>query len=443
MRDIHLNRELLRAIARGEVEPRILVRIGLEHLRCLCPTCASEWDAWESERQIAANDRSERRLKGFLASQLQKITSAEANAVEDLRRLLAIEPDRRMPRIVRSRHRYRSAALVRLLIAEARRAVHSEPQTAYHLADLGFHVAERLTGSEMAQGLVPLTLAEMGNALRIQSNGLKARELFDRSRALTELSGLSDPSVIARIDHLEACLYMNLRRFAESENLLDRAKVLYGLVGALGEIARVEITRSLMLLESGQPLKALRAIREILQTAAVKDDPKLFLGTRINLARALVETKDLIAARKVLDQDEPRQALVGEPLAHLRYPWMRGKIAHAERDFAAAREHFTFARDEFISAGAVYDAALVSLDLALTSLQIGHPKVVRQLAEEMLPIFSSQAIHREALAALQMFQEAAQQEVLTEALVRDLRDYLQEARYQPEVRFQPGAGAGN
>ncbi len=132
-----------------------------------------------------------------------------------------------------------------------------------------------------------------------------------------------------------------------------------------------------------------------------------------------------------------------EFLVHLRYVWIRGRIVVSERDLEAAKQHFEAVREGFLSAGEGYDAALVSLDLALACLQMGRPDIVRQLTEEMLPIFAAQDIHREALAALRLFQEAVQQEVLTEALVRDIKSYMQVARYQPEVRFQPGAGAGN
>ncbi|MEP7012591.1 MAG: hypothetical protein ABJC13_19895 [Acidobacteriota bacterium] len=443
MRDIHLSRELLRAIAKGEIEPQVLVRIGLEHLRCLCPTCAAEWEAWENEKMIAVRSDFEARLPGFFEDQLKRIAAAEVGAAEDLRLLLSLESERRLARVVRSRVRYRSAALVRLLLAESRRYVHSDHAVAFHFADLAFHVADRLTGSELTNGLVPLALAEMANAQRLRSDSRGARELLDRSRALTQLSNVSDPSVIARIDHLEGAFFLNRRSFAEAERLLDRAKILYGLVGALADVARVDVTRSLLFLESGQPLKALRIAREVAHNAAAADDLKLYFWARINLARALCDTKDLRAARNILDQDESRHASIGEPLMHLRYGWIRGRIAAAERDLDVARNHFAAVRDGFIAAGVGYDAALVSLDLALASLRAGQPEVVRQLIGEMLPIFTSQDIHREALAALRLFQEAVQQEILTEALVRDLRDYLQEARYQPEVRFQPGAGAGN
>ncbi|HXU29019.1 MAG TPA: hypothetical protein VN851_00440 [Thermoanaerobaculia bacterium] len=390
-----------------------------------------------------AKDNFEVRLPGFLAHQLELISLAEADAVEDFRQLLAIDPARRIARIVRSRNRYRSATLVRLLLSEARRAIHADHAEAYHFAEIAFHVADRLSGPEIHQGWVPLALAEMANALRIKPDSRGARELFDRSRVLIQLASVTDPTVIARIDHLEGAFYLNLRRFPESENLLDRAKILYGLVGASADVARVEITRSLLFLEAGQSLRALQPLREVLQRPVVKQDQKLYFGARINLSRAYFETKDLRAATKILDQDEPRHAQIGEPLAHLRYAWIRGRIAAAERDLGSARKHFAAVRDGFIAAGVGYDAALVSLDLALASLHLGRPDIVRQLAEEMLPIFTSQDIHREALAALRLFQEAVQQEFLTEALVRDLAAYLEEARYQPEVRFQPGAGAGN
>ncbi len=440
MRDIHLNRKLLRAIAKGEVEPRVLVKVGLEHLRCICPTCAAEWDAWEAEKR---SQYLESRLPGFLTEQLKRIEAAERGANEDFRTLMELEPERRLSRVVRARKGFRSAALVRLLLAESRRTVPLDHDCAYDLADLAFHVAERLTGSDLTQGLVPLALAEMANALRVKPDARGARELLDRSRALIQIGGISDPSIVARIDHLEASLSLNLRRFAEAEKLLDRAKILYGLVGAMSEVAKVEITRALLFLEASEPLRALKVTRETLATEAVSEDRKLYLWARINLARACCDLKDLRAAKRILEQDEPQHAEMGEPLAHLRYPWIRGRVAMAERDFGLARKKFQVVRDGFVEARMGYDAALVSLDLALVALQQGQSEAVRELAQEMLPTFTSQDVHREALAALKLFTDAAQQEVLTEALIEDLRAYLLDARCQPELRFQPGAGAGN
>jgi hypothetical protein len=53
---------------------------------------------------------------------------------------------------------------------------------------------------------------------------------------------------------------------------------------------------------------------------------------------------------------------------------------------------------------------------------------MRRLAEEMLPIFKSRDIHREALAALLVFQKAAEMERVTLGLIREVSSYLKETR---------------
>ena len=46
MNDLHLSRELLRAVAAGELPPRSFLDMVLDHLCELCPHCAAEWAAY-------------------------------------------------------------------------------------------------------------------------------------------------------------------------------------------------------------------------------------------------------------------------------------------------------------------------------------------------------------------------------------------------------------
>ncbi|HEY4562815.1 MAG TPA: hypothetical protein VIJ36_07535, partial [Thermoanaerobaculia bacterium] len=57
------------------------------------------------------------------------------------------------------------------------------------------------------------------------------------------------------------------------------------------------------------------------------------------------------------------------------------------------------------------------------------------IAAEMHTLFDAQEIHREAAAALLLFQEAAEREALTAEWVEDLTAYLKRARENPELRF--------
>jgi hypothetical protein len=87
-----------------------------------------------------------------------------------------------------------------------------------------------------------------------------------------------------------------------------------------------------------------------------------------------------------------------------------------------------------------YDYALMSLDLSLALLEEGRTAEVREIAEEMLWIFKAQEVHREALAALRLFCEAAKHEAATVELARRVERFLRRAQLDPGLRFE-GVGA--
>jgi len=97
-------------------------------------------------------------------------------------------------------------------------------------------------------------------------------------------------------------------------------------------------------------------------------------------------------------------------------------------------------RDELVASGLAYDAALAALDLAALYARAGRAAESKRLAAEMLPIFRSREVHREALAALVVFQRAAEMETVTLALVEEISRYLEQARLDPEMRFRADEG---
>ncbi|HEX3557122.1 MAG TPA: hypothetical protein VIA62_28180 [Thermoanaerobaculia bacterium] len=92
-----------------------------------------------------------------------------------------------------------------------------------------------------------------------------------------------------------------------------------------------------------------------------------------------------------------------EDWTQLRLTWLRGKIAARRGESDAAERFFLEARDGFMAAGHGYDAAMVAIeDLALLYLREGRTADVKRLAEEILPVFQAQDVHREAMAALRL-----------------------------------------
>lgn len=133
--------------------------------------------------------------------------------------------------------------------------------------------------------------------------------------------------------------------------------------------------------------------------------------------------------------DEPLYRRFPEPWTQLRLLWLRGDIAAGRGDLAAAEQAYRETRDGFTAHQMGYDAAMVSLDLAILYLKDGRAAEVQRLAEEMLPIFQAQTVHREALAALRLFQEAARRQELTVEKALEVAAYLRQARAEPSLRF--------
>ncbi len=138
MSDIHITRELLRALERGELSERTLGEIELQHLESLCPVCRQEIQAWQEERRVAAAGRAHAFLAfpAVLARHAPDFEEKRLAAERDLEALLTMPPAERSRRIERARNRFRGTMLAERLIRESRRRTPGDPREGYHLADL-------------------------------------------------------------------------------------------------------------------------------------------------------------------------------------------------------------------------------------------------------------------------------------------------------------------
>jgi hypothetical protein len=73
------------------------------------------------------------------------------------------------------------------------------------------------------------------------------------------------------------------------------------------------------------------------------------------------------------------------------------------------------------------EAALVSLDLSAALAEQGRFAEVRELAATTYTLLESQGVHRDALAALAQFQQAAAREQLDRGVLRQIAQRLTRA----------------
>jgi len=438
MDDIHISREMLRAVEQGKVPQSVLSEITTDHLLSRCPHCRREFEAFEAGRR-AGTSVLKRLLQIFstLLGRLAGTASRDRRRAErELQELLSLTQTERVSRTERARGRFRGPALVRLLLDESRLRLPRQPAEAFDLADLALKIVNRIPQKPGALDFYVLATACMANACRVGNDRRRANELFALARQVMAEHGVTDPEVVARVDDLLGSLRKDQRRFAEAEKLLRRAALQYGLIQAPHDAARALINLGTTYRAWGFPDRAIQTTRSALTLLGPESDLKLLIAGHYNLALQLVQAGSFEEAAKLLEEDdEELYRQVQEPWLQLRLGWLRGDIAAGKDDFDTSERAYLATRDGFVAEGNGYDAAMVSLDLAVLYLRWGRTAAVRRVAEEMLPIFASQDVDPEALAALALFQEAARQEQLTVEKALEVTDYLRKARCEPGLRF--------
>ncbi|HWM90496.1 MAG TPA: hypothetical protein VN493_06980 [Thermoanaerobaculia bacterium] len=428
MAPIHVSREILRAVLRGELTPQMLLQIGWEHLIEACPYCRLEFEAFQREQRSNG-------FGGF--ARTAGVGREEGQAERELRDLLQLSPEERISTVDRARVRFRSAALVRLLLRESERRIPTDRKEALHLAELAGVVTRVSPLIPRVFDLMVLACAYVGNARRVGDDPRKAEEHFRQARSIMDVQGVTDLAVIARVDELEGTLRKDQRLFPAAEGLYTRAILLHRLVSDRIGQARTLLALGTLHNLQGDPGRAADATRSALEKIGRAGEPRLYMIGRYNLARYLVEAGDHEAAADLLDKDAELFRRFPEPSTQLRLTWLRGKISAGLGSREEAERAFLEARDGFVAQGNAFDAAMVSVeDLAILYLQQGRTEEVKHLTEEMLAVFEAQDVHREALAALVLFQEAARREEVTRTLLQELADYLKASQSDPSLRFR-------
>jgi transcriptional regulator with XRE-family HTH domain len=332
--------------------------------------------------------------------------------------------------------RYRNWALSELLCEESIKAAGDSADRALELANLALRVAELAPGEEAwRQRVQGYAWAHVGNARRVKGDLPAADEAFARSRRLWSAGVSEDFGLLdgVRLLDLEASLRRAQTRFPEALELLNRALAI--------DDGRM---KGRLLLNKANVLEALGSVEEavpVLYQAAPliygDGEPRLVYALQFNLAVNLCVLGQYEKAEASLSQLWMHAAKLGNKFDGTRLRWLEGRIAAGRGNRNQAISIFAQVRDEFLRCGLAQDGALVSLELAVLYLELGRAAEVRILARRMAPIFKAQGIHREALAALKLFRDAAESESVTLELAHGLVRYLNRVRYNPELRFQP------
>jgi transcriptional regulator with XRE-family HTH domain len=361
--------------------------------------------------------RLDRREAAALWERLESMTPAQ--------RRLAVEEARE----------FQLWSLAERLCHESEEAASDRADRALELARLACQVAKLAPVSEAWRPrLEGYALGFLANAQRVSNDMPAAEATFARAWKLWEARAGSDHGLLAewRLLDRAASFHRDRRQFAEALDRLDRALI----TAPRASAGRILMNKAVTLEHMGEAGRAIEALRDAAALVDGRSEPRLLCVLRFNLIVNLCHLGRYDEAESLLPEVQELALALRKELDLVRVVWLKGKIAAGLGSGQEARVSFEQVRREFTAREMAYDCALVTLELAALLLDQGHARDVRSLAEEMLWIFRAQGVHREALAALQVFCDAARREAASAELARRVVLFLHRAQHDPQLRFE-------
>jgi transcriptional regulator with XRE-family HTH domain len=328
-------------------------------------------------------------------------------------------------------------AVCETLCLESQRSCGDDPIRARLLAELALSAADRAEGNDAWRArLRGFSWAHIGNAIRVQGDLPEAERAFISAEELWKNGTPVENELLEEgmIFALKASLRRAQRRFDETAELLEQALALAGSSLRI----KVLVNRAKLFGDLGDHRRAVGILRALNESIRPDEDGKVRLWVRQNLADNLSKLGCLDEAAEILPEAHRLCLEHGGEVNLFRVLWIEGRIAAGQGNVSAGIATLSRVRGEFASRNLGYDTALVSLELAVCHAGLGRSDQVKTLARHMAPIFQAQDVHREALAALALFRQAAERERVTEAFAREVLLYLRRARFEPDLRFDAG-----
>lgn len=418
MQDAHLSLETMAKWLAGDLETDDLYTKVVPHFLASCPVCR------ERHEEI-------QRLKGEVGHWDERVAVFEGQEAPELVAELLSHPFDEQLGLAVDEPRMQSWAVCQLLLKRSLEAAFEDPAIAVNLAELAVVIAQSLGKVYDPHWVLDLqarTYAYLGNARRVLGELRSAETAFRRAEAFLAESMTGNDEVKAEILDLKASLYLDQGRFPKALQLSEQAISLYAECDHSHGVGSALVKKARTLEESGDLDRAVETLERAGTVVNAEEHGRLFLCIRHNLLATLISIGRYAEAQRLLPEIQGLSRGAENPLDVVRLQWLEGRLQLGLRQLADAEDTFRQVQQEFLQRGMGYDAALVSLDLAILYAQEHRTGDLKRLAAEIMPVFQSRDIHREAMAALVMFQKACEEERLTVQLASQIAGTLQRER---------------
>ena len=407
-----------------------------------CETCAG---TLESLRDLtgALRDNSvwdERQLSETPAPKTTNMLRAfaERTKAEDLAAGPIVAKLLVAPASISEHPEWRTAGVVRKLLAVVDEKNFSEPKVAADVAALAVEVAESIE-----PGLYPFDTIMKLRALAWRSRGYalgyigafpEALNALDHTDECLAACGVSDYDH-ARSAMYRALIYRELERFGEALTLLGYARRVFERYEDRRRVASTEATEAVVLMAMRKFSDALTLALRI--ASDVRLDEESRASALSNAAMCYGELARFGDAKKLYAQAIISFEKLGLVSRRAVSRWGIARVLFDEGRFEEALVLLVDVRTEFEELGMSEDVATASLHAADALLVLQRPAEVADLCRSAMRYFENAglAYSRAAMTALAYLREAAEQGTLNPAKVDQVRNFFKILPKQPTLLF--------
>ena len=441
MTDCNFDGTLLARFADGETSPAERRKV-LKHLLSGCTVCRAVLAP--KIRLIGDAKPTGFSLSRVLANEAEaerQMGQERAIAAEQFRDFLRHPPARQWT-LLRNSSRFDSWSFCELLLDAGFEVITDDPHRALELSRMGVAIAERLGaeayGERLIEDLRARAWGRTANAMRATSDLAGADQaLATAARHLKQGSG--EPLEEAEHLYFTASLRRAERRLDEALRSVHRSRRIYRMVGDLHLEGRSMMCESAIRDLQGEVDASIELCRQAMAQLDAGRSPRLAFSVRHNLVWQLMVAGRSEEASRELEAIRPAYFELGDNMLLLRLRWMEARLAKDLGRPEESERAFREAHEGFVEARIPYEAASVALDLAVLLAEQDRRQELKLLAVELVAVFRSLGVAREAFVALTIFERFAQEDAVTLSLLAKLSQYFSQVRNQPDLRFDPNS----
>ena len=370
----------------------------------------------------------------------ERMASEDSVAARVLPELLSGPREEWMPRL-RMHPEWRTAGVVRKLIAATTDAVLTMPPDALEMALLSTEIADHLDAT-----------ADPSTTARLRGSAWR-----DRAYALYYVGSFADALAACDVAnaHFEACVVdeydrarvgiirsLSLRAKEDFAAAMDAVQFSTAVFEEFEEISRLisaKLAQTHLLFSQGAFSSALVLLQGLERDAAASADARTHALVLGNLGYCLWK---LGRVDEALSHHDAAASLVDDLGMHTesaRIRWNVASILVTAQRLDEARDRLESVRQSFNRLGMTSEAAMAGLDLAELFLAKGQFGEVEAICRAAMKSFQAAGVSYtgRALTALAYMQEAARLRTATPVLVKHVREYIRRLPQEEHLLFAP------